>query len=134
MLRIPEKIYNEIITHAREGLPLEVCGILGGIAGRISTVNRISNTDAGAEHFTMDPEQQVDVMGKLESGGFELIAFYHSHPKGPDYPSAEDIRLAFYPEVLSVIVSLADPAKPVVKSFRIANGQVEPVAIQILPA
>jgi proteasome lid subunit RPN8/RPN11 len=134
MLRIPEAIYNEIIIHSREGMPLEVCGILGGTDAYISAVYRISNTDATTDHFTMDPEEQIDAMGKLESRGLELVAFYHSHPKGPEYPSAEDIRLAFYPDILSVIVSLADPAKPVVKSFRIGDGQVEPVPILILPA
>jgi proteasome lid subunit RPN8/RPN11 len=134
MLRIPEAIYNEIIIHAREGMPLEVCGILGGTDGRISDIYRIANVDASSEHFTMDPEEQIEVMMSLESRGLETVAFYHSHPKGPDFPSSEDIRLAFYPDVLSVIVSLADPERPVLKSFRIGVGQVEPVPIRILPA
>jgi proteasome lid subunit RPN8/RPN11 len=134
MLRIPKAIYNEIVIHAREGMPLEVCGILGGTDGHISALYRISNADATNDHFTMDPEEQIDAMMSLEYSGLEIVAFYHSHPKGPEYPSAEDIRLAFYPDVLLVIVSLADPAKPVVKSFRIGDGQVESVPILILPA
>jgi proteasome lid subunit RPN8/RPN11 len=134
MLRIPEAIYNEIIIHAREGMPMEVCGILGGIDGCVSDIYRIANVDVSTEHFTMNPEEQIEVMMSLESKGLEAVAFYHSHPKGPDFPSSEDIRLAFYPDVLSVIVSLADPERPVLKSFRIGVGQVEPVPIRILPA
>ena len=30
MIRIPQAILDDMIAHAREGFPLEVCGILGG--------------------------------------------------------------------------------------------------------
>ncbi|HTP65277.1 MAG TPA: hypothetical protein VMJ66_07800 [Geobacteraceae bacterium] len=33
MLRIPQGLADIIIQHAREGFPLEVCGILGGKDG-----------------------------------------------------------------------------------------------------
>ncbi len=134
MLKIPQSIYDDLIAHALEGLPLEVCGILGGMNGNVSAVYRMTNTDASPEHFMMDPREQIDVMKDLRCRGLEMTAFYHSHPTGPEHPSAEDIRLAFYPDVYSVIVSLAAPAKPVLKSFTISNGQVMPVAIEIMPA
>jgi proteasome lid subunit RPN8/RPN11 len=132
MITIPSTILYEIIRHAREGAPLEVCGILGGPEEEVSTLYRISNTDADPRHFTMDPAQQIEAFRNLECAGLEVIAFYHSHPLGPDHPSPEDIRLAFYPDVLSVIVSLAEPDRPVVNCFRIADGNVEPVEIRII--
>jgi proteasome lid subunit RPN8/RPN11 len=133
MLRIPKKIRDDIIAHAREGLPLEVCGILAGINGIVTANYRITNTDADPEHFLMDPREQSVVFAELERTGLEIAAFYHSHPSGPDFPSAEDIRLAFYPDIPSLIVSLAKPGNPVLHAFSIRNGNVKPVAVKIIP-
>jgi [CysO sulfur-carrier protein]-S-L-cysteine hydrolase len=132
MLKIPEKIYHDIIDHAREGLPFEICGILGGKGDTVSAIYRMVNTDAKSDHFMMDPREQIAVMKDLRAKGLEMTAFYHSHPEGPEYPSAEDIRLAFYPDVFSLIVSLAEPAMPVLKSFKIIEGQVEPVELKLI--
>jgi proteasome lid subunit RPN8/RPN11 len=133
MLRIPEKIHNDIISRAREGMPLEVCGILGGLGGVVTAIFPVTNTVASPEHFLMDPREQSVVFAELESMGLEITAFYHSHPAGPEYPSAEDVRLAFYPDVPSLIVSLADPENPVLNGFSIRNGNIEPVVLKIIP-
>jgi proteasome lid subunit RPN8/RPN11 len=132
MLKIPEKIYNDIIAHARDGIPLEVCGILGGRGETVFAMYRMVNTDAKSDHFMMDPREQIEVMNDLRRKGLEMTAFYHSHPKGPSHPSAEDIRLAFYPDVFILIVSLAESSKPVMKSFKILEGQVELVGLEIV--
>lgn len=132
MLKIPEKIYNDIIVHARDGMPLEVCGILGGRGETVFAMYRMANTDAKSDHFMMDPREQIVVMKDLREKDLEMTAFYHSHPEGPSHPSAEDIRLAFYPDVFSLIVSLAEPEKPVLKSFKIIEGKVEVVELEIV--
>ncbi len=132
MLRIPEKILNDIFSHAREGLPLEVCGILGGRGEVVTTIFPVTNIEASPEHFLMDPREQCIVFAELESLGLEIAAFYHSHPAGPGYPSAEDVRLAFYPDIPSLIVSLADPENPLLNCFSIRNGNVEPVELKII--
>ena len=40
------------------------------------------------------------------------------------YPSATDVRLAFWPETYYVLVSLMDQENPVVRAFRIEDGRV----------
>ena len=40
------------------------------------------------------------------------------------YPSATDVRLAFWPETYYVLVSLMDRDSPTVRAFRIEDGQV----------
>ncbi len=40
------------------------------------------------------------------------------------YPSATDVRLAFWPETYYVLVSLMDRENPVVRAFRIEDGRV----------
>jgi proteasome lid subunit RPN8/RPN11 len=128
MIRIPEAIHAEIVAHAREGFPHEVCGILGGTDGTVSALFRMRNTDASAEHFSMDPKEQFAVAKELRAKGIGMLAVYHSHPETPARPSEEDIRLALTPGVSHVIVSLSG-AEPVVRSFRIEAGVVEPEEI-----
>ncbi len=131
MLRIPEAIYAAIIHLAREGFPLEVCGILGGLDGEVSIHFPMTNLDASSEHFTLDPKEQFRVIKELRASKLEMAAVYHSHPASPARPSAEDIRLALTPDISHVIVSLAEQ-EPVLKSFRITNGVVEPEEVVVI--
>jgi proteasome lid subunit RPN8/RPN11 len=132
MLRIPQHIYDDLITHAREGFPLEVCGILGGTSDAVSETYRMTNTDASNEHFMMEPKEQFAVVKDLRSKGLSMLAVYHSHPETPARPSEEDIRLALTPGVSHVIVSLADPQQATVKSFKIDHGIVNPESIELI--
>ena len=125
MLKIPRYIYDDMIAHATEGFPLEVCGILGGREGTISAIYRMTNTDRSNEHFMMDPREQFAVVKALRTNGVEMTAIYHSHPETPARPSGEDIRLALTPGVSHVIVSLAAAGEPVARSFKIQDGIVE---------
>lgn len=131
MLIIPQQIYDDIIAHAQEGFPLEVCGILGGRDGVVSHIYRMTNTDQSNEHFMMEPREQFAVVKELRANGLAMLAIYHSHPETPARPSGEDIRLALTPNVSYAIVSLMDPKNPVLKSFRIEAGIVTPEETQI---
>ncbi len=125
MLRIPRFIYEQMIEQAREGLPLEVCGILGGKGNSVSAIYPMANADRSSEHFLMDPREQFAVIKELRSRELEMLAVYHSHPTTPARPSEEDIRLARTPAISYIIVSLADLLAPEVHSFKIAGGQVD---------
>jgi proteasome lid subunit RPN8/RPN11 len=92
----------------------------------------MTNTDASNEHFMMEPQEQFRVVKDLRAKGLSMLAIYHSHPESPARPSEEDIRLALTPGVSYVIISLADPAEPAVKSFKIHEGKVEPEQIEII--
>jgi proteasome lid subunit RPN8/RPN11 len=61
-----------------------------------------------------------------------MIAIYHSHPSSPAAPSARDRELAFYEEVVYVIVSLVK-LDPVIKGFSIREGHVREVEIAVVP-
>jgi proteasome lid subunit RPN8/RPN11 len=132
MLKIPASIHDDLIAHAREGFPLEVCGILGGTVETVSAIYRMTNTDASNEHFTMAPAEQFKVVKDLRARGLSMLAIYHSHPETPARPSQEDIRLALTPDVSYVIVSLADPERPDVRSFKINNGSSKPEDVFII--
>ena len=84
MLKIPKDIHDDLIAHAREGFPLEVCGILGGRDGTVEQAFRMTNVDASNEHFTMEPREQFAVAKQLRAAGLEMTAIYHSHPESTD--------------------------------------------------
>jgi [CysO sulfur-carrier protein]-S-L-cysteine hydrolase len=131
MLKIPKATHDDIVAHAREGFPLEICGILGGRDGVVEKIYRMTNTDASNEHFMMDPKEQFAVVKDLRANGLEMLVVYHSHPETPARPSEEDIRLALTSGVSYAIVSLADFDVPVLKSFRISDGTVEPEELEV---
>ena len=132
MLQIPKNIHDGLIAHSREGFPLEVCGILGGTGESVSAIYPMTNTDASNEHFMMDPREQFAVVKELRAMGLAMLAIYHSHPESPARPSQEDIKLALTPGVSYIIISLADPQQPVVKSYKIDQGKVTPEDMEVL--
>ena len=130
MLAIPKTFIDDLIAHARQGFPLEVCGVLGGGDGVVSEHYPMTNTDQSNEHFAMAPKEQFAVVKDLRSKGKEMVAIYHSHPETPARPSEEDIRLALTPDVSYVIISLAIETVNI-KSYRIESGVVTPEQITI---
>ena len=128
-LKIPSVIATRMVEQAREGMPLEVCGILAGNADTVASHYEMTNSDQSAVHYTMVPEEQFKVLKRIRASGQEMLAIYHSHPATPARPSAEDIRLALTPGVIYVILSLAAPKSPVIKGFTIDGETVSEVAI-----
>ena len=131
-LQIPGHISQRMIDQTRAGAPLEVCGILGGKGNIVSAIYPMTNTDTSRDHFMMDPREQFSVVKTLRSQELEMLAVYHSHPATPARLSDEDIRLALTPDISYVIVSLADPSAPEIRSFKISGGRVEPEELQII--
>jgi proteasome lid subunit RPN8/RPN11 len=119
--RLPDALLAEVIAHSQEGYPEEVCGLISGLAGAPVAVHRgrnISPTPRVA--YELDHET-LALQIEFEDRGMALWGIYHSHPQGPEMPSETDIGLAFYPESLYLIVSLADITRPVVRAFRISG-------------
>ncbi len=131
MLRISQQIKDQIIEHAQNGLPEEVCGYLAGTDRDVTKHYAMTNIDHSPEHFSFDPSEQFKVLREVRKEGLAILANYHSHPETPARPSVEDIRLAFDPDISYVIVSLAGEL-PDIKSFIIKNGEVEKEEIKIL--
>lgn len=130
MIRLKKHIYDSIIAHAQKDAPIEACGYLAGLDGLVTQHYELTNVDKSQEHFSFDPKEQFEVMKKSRESGLKLLANYHSHPETPARPSQEDIKLAFDPNILYFIVSLA-AEQPDVKAFSIKNGEVEKIEITL---
>lgn len=131
MLKIKKDVYNDMIAHAEQGFPLEVCGYLGEKDGIVSRIRRMKNTDESNEHFSFDPAEQFEAIRDFRDDNYMAVVVYHSHPETPSRPSDEDIRLAYDSSVSYIIVSLAENT-PIVKSFRIENLSVTLEEIEIV--
>lgn len=131
MFRINRSVIQAIIAHAGKGLPNEVCGYLASVNEIVTSHYELTNIDQAADHFSMEPREQFAAVKEMRNRGQVLRAVYHSHPETPARPSAEDIRLAYDPDISFVIVSLA-AAEPEIKSFRVARGAVAEEAIEII--
>ena len=132
-LTIPRPILDQMLTQAQHEHPRECCGLLAGHAGRVSKIYRMTNTHQSATTYFMDPREQFAAFKEMRAQELALAAIYHSHPHTPAYPSPTDVQLAFYPDSVYVIVSLANPAEPVVRAFQIRDQQVIEVPLEITP-
>ena len=131
MIHIKQKIVDQIIIHARRVNPIEACGYLAGNDGAITHIYEMRNADNSEEHFSFDPVEQFAVVRKVREAGISIMANYHSHPKSLARPSEEDIRMAYDPDILYFIISLADKT-PWIKAFIIRQSKVEEETIKII--
>jgi len=131
MISIKQSVIDQIVVHARHDLPNEACGYLAGNEGVATHSYQLTNIDHSPEHFSFDPAEQFQTVRNARNKGLQILANYHSHPATPARPSAEDIRLAYDPEISYLIISLADNQIDV-KSFRIKDSIAEKEEISII--
>lgn len=124
-LVITKHHFAEIIAHAREVAPQECCGLVGGTADcTAGTIYRTRNLALDAlVTYEAAPEDLFAAQRKMRERGEQLIAIYHSHPRSlsPE-PSATDVRLAYYPSAVYLIVGLGND-EPCLRAFRISQRQ-----------
>ena len=131
-LRLSPAQMDAIIAHAREHAPEEACGILAGDAeGTVSKVFLMKNIEHSPNFYMLDSSEQFHVFDAMDKEGLELVAIFHSHPHSEAVPSARDMELAFYPDSLYLIISLAG-AEPDSHAYSITDGEVREVEIQLL--
>ena len=132
MIHFSKKIYDAVIQHARSGYPNEACGILAGPRqGEALEFFPMRNMDESSISYFMDPKEQLSLFKKMRESKIEMVGIFHSHVASNAVPSQKDVRLAFYPDVSYLIVSLSDLKKPVLKSYKIHNEKVTEEDIQI---
>ena len=132
MLTLERAYVDEIIAHARQDVPNECCGIVAGLHGDATKLYRAVNAEASPYRYNVDPKDLLRIYRDLESKGWDVLVIYHSHTHTEAYPSPTDVRLAAWPEAYYLIVSLADAANPVLRAFRINDGQVKEEELQVL--
>ena len=130
-LTLAPGILEQLIEYAKNAYPHEACGLLVGrnAADRFIPITNIS---AHAREYEMDPGELIAALRSLRDMGEELLAIFHSHPHGPAEPSKTDIERAYYPEAAHLILSLAEPERPLALAFRIVDGEVLPIELHAI--
>ena len=132
MIRIPKTIYQGMLDHAKKESPLECCGILSGKEKTVEKAFQLKNTEESPVQYSMAPQDQLRIFEEMEKESMEMIAIYHSHPHTIPFPSETDVKLAFYPEISSVIISLKEEKNPVVKAFQIRKEAIYLEEIEVI--
>lgn len=119
-MKISQSLIDEMVAHAREDLPDECCGMVGGADGTATSVYRARNQFASPLRFGVHPEDLFRITQReMPARGEDLVAIYHSHTKSAAYPSQTDLNEAqnSWPDAIWIIVSLEDEASPDVKAY-----------------
>jgi [CysO sulfur-carrier protein]-S-L-cysteine hydrolase len=131
-MRIAQSLIDEMVAHAREDLPNECCGMVGGADGEATVVVPVVNAAASPLRFEMDPQGQYNALKALEDDGKELLAIYHSHTKSAAYPSQTDVNQAVsWPDAVWLIVSLEDADAPDVKGYWLKDLKIADVELVV---
>jgi proteasome lid subunit RPN8/RPN11 len=131
-LIIPIDLLDEIRKYCSSAFPNEACGILAGKEGRVARVFAVTNIEPSPVSYFMDPGEQLHVQKQMRERKEEMVAIFHSHPQSPAYPSAKDVNLAFYEDVVYVIVGLSDGKVNEIKAFTITEGNVREIGIRVV--
>ncbi|MBR1863799.1 MAG: M67 family metallopeptidase [Ruminococcus sp.] len=127
MVYLSAQDYEKIVAHAKKNLPEEACGLIAGVIDGedkiVKEVYLLENTDHSNEHFTLDPKEQLAAVKDMRTKGLVPLGNWHSHPESPSRPSEEDKRLSFDSKASYMILSLMDPAAPVLNSFHVEERQ-----------
>jgi len=83
----------------------EACGLVAGVDRTSLEVFPVTNILHSPVRYRMDPEQQLKYFNQIDKNHWDLLAIYHSHPQGLEWPSAIDIAEASYPGVIYLIWS-----------------------------
>ncbi|MFK7843505.1 MAG: Mov34/MPN/PAD-1 family protein [Sphingorhabdus sp.] len=108
---ISSAMLAEIQRLAQADAAQEICGILFGMNGRVSSYRATQNVARDPRrHFEIDPASLIAAEKKQRSGGENILGYYHSHPTGTVHPSKTDAQSAAPDGRIWLIVNGQDAA------------------------
>jgi len=135
------EIRAALIAHARAEYPNEMCGLIvgdrpAGEGGRALRFEPTRNKAASPYRYEIDPDDLLRLTIATDEADEVFWGIAHSHTHTPPVPSPTDIGLAFYPESLYLLVSLADDqadvttGQPGIRAWRIVDGAIDEVPLR----
>jgi proteasome lid subunit RPN8/RPN11 len=119
-LVVPQSAYDAMIAQAQAARPNECCGMLAGaVEGEVARVVKVYplvNALASPVEYESEPRSMLEAVQDQMHLGLEVLAVYHSHPTSAPVPSKKDLARNYSEDVVSMIISLADP-EPVVRAW-----------------
>jgi len=119
--------------HVLGCLPEEACGLLLGENGQVEQVALVTNALHSPTQYRMDAQEQLDWMIWLEENQKEMLGIFHSHPKGPPFPSETDIGSYAYPEAAMLIWAPRN-GQWQMRVFAVADGRAREIPLRVVGA
>jgi [CysO sulfur-carrier protein]-S-L-cysteine hydrolase len=129
LIRITDLQRQEILQHCLAERPNEACGLLGGRGDRVEKVYPARNKEQSPVRYEVDPADLIRIFRELDDSDLELVGIFHSHVFTEAYPSQTDIRLAYYPDAIYLLVSLANEREPVLRGYTILDSKITEVEV-----
>ncbi len=134
-VHLPVALVEAIVAHARAEDPNEACGLIvgdrpaaaGGTALRFEPTR---NKAASPYRYEIHPDDLLRLTIATDDADEVFWAIVHSHVRSPASPSPTDVGLAFYPDAIYLLVSLAAD-EPALGAYRIVDGTIHPVEILV---
>jgi len=105
-LEITPEVESQLANHARGCAPEECGGMLLGRGPRAGRVTALANRSLRPRTtFEAEPRQVARAFQEAHGHGLEVVAVYHSHPRGNAAPSPTDQNRCL-PHCISVIVAV----------------------------
>jgi proteasome lid subunit RPN8/RPN11 len=83
--------------------PEEACGFVAGEGDQSRVILPITNILHDPFRFLFDPDEELKAFLFIEDKGWDILAVYHSHPRGIDHPSATDFAELTFPGIIYLI-------------------------------
>ena len=134
-IHLSPELVEALVRHARAEDPNEACGLIigdrpaadGGVPLRFEPTR---NKAVSPYRYEIHPDDLLRLTIETDDSDEVFWAIVHSHVRSPAVPSPTDVGLAFYPDALYVLVSLAAP-EPALGAFRIVDGAIHPVELLV---
>ncbi len=130
-IRVSAGAHDQLLAEARLSPERECCGLLAGRDGVITTVLPAVNISASATEYEIAPEELIAMFKQMRAEGLRHLGIYHSHPRGPNIPSPLDVKRAFYPEAVYIILSVAAHVAQPLRAFLIGQGRFTECRVEI---
>ena len=128
---------ESIRTHAAEGYPHEICGVMIGPRGDhlVTEARRARNiiVERARDRYEIDPRDHIRIQREADAAGMDIVGYYHSHPDHPAQASRFDTERAWAGYVYVIVA--VDGGKPVDANAFAAEqdgGPFHPEPLEIL--
>lgn len=129
MISVNAQLIKEISQAAKRAFPSECCGLLAG-TGNLKTHVTITQVRASKNiavcstnrRFEVDPKVHFDFIHELKGTRERVVGHYHSHPNHSARPSEIDLKMAFDPKMLWLIISLDENYIREVRAHKISSS------------
>jgi proteasome lid subunit RPN8/RPN11 len=124
VVRLPKVCLERTLFHLRGVMPHEGVGLWLGRAGWVLEVWPLPNIHLRPwEGYLAEGHSLIQALRHGERSGLELVAIFHSHPRGPAQPSETDRTQAFW----RVPYVIFDMRTEHLRAFRLPQGEEVPV-------